>query len=110
MEYGIEWENERVRVARVRIEAGEEVGLHRDEAPHVVVALEGGVIRRFEPDGSIVDVEFPTGKAVYRDTDPPDQLHKSMNISNNAVELILIELKEHFATPPPRQPAKGWAI
>jgi len=93
LEYEIQLENGSVRVARVKIMPQEEIGLHRDTHPQVVVALQGGVITRLEADGSTTDVNFPTGQAVFRDVDPPEQLHKSVNSSPTPVELIIIQLK-----------------
>ncbi len=93
LEYEMQLENNSVVVARVKIMPQEEVGLHRDAYPQVVVALQGGVITRLEADGSTVDVNFPTGKAVFREIDPPDQLHRSINNSPAPVELIVIQLK-----------------
>ena len=94
LEYEIQIENDHVSVARAKIMPHEEIGLHRDAYPQVVVALQGGVITRLEADGSTIDVNFPTGKAVFREIDPPDQLHKSVNNSTTPVELIIIQLKD----------------
>lgn len=94
LEYEIQLENESVSVARVKIMPHEEIGLHRDAYPQVVVALQGGVITRLESDGSTVDINFPTGRAVFREIDPPEQLHKSVNNSSTPVELIIIQLKK----------------
>lgn len=93
LEYEMQFENEVVSVARAKILPHEEIGLHRDAYPQVVVALEGGIITRLEADGSRIDVNFPTGKAVFRNMDPPNQLHKSINDSDNPIELIIIQLK-----------------
>lgn len=94
LEYEMQLENDSVSVARVKIFPYEEIGLHRDEFPQVVVAIQGGVITRLEADGSSNDVHFPTGKAVFRDIDPPDQLHKSVNQFSTPVELMIIQLKK----------------
>lgn len=94
LEYEIQLENESVSVARVKILPNEEIGLHRDAYPQVVVALQGGIITRLEADGSTTDVNFPTGQAIFREIDPPDQLHKSVNNSSTPVELIIIQLKK----------------
>lgn len=94
IEYEIQLENDSVRVARVKIMPQEEIGLHRDASPQVVVALQGGTITRLEADGSTNDVHFPTGQAVFRGMDPPDQLHKSVNRSPAPVELIIMQLKK----------------
>lgn len=94
LEYKIVHENDSVSIAQAKIMPYEEIGLHRDAYPQIVIALQGGVITRLEADGSTVDVHFPTGQAVSRDVDPPDQLHKSVNNSENPVELIIIQLKK----------------
>lgn len=93
LEYQLQFENDQVCAARVKILPHEEIGLHRDAYPQVVVALKGGTITRLEADGRIIDVEFPTGVAVYRPTDPENQLHRSINNSDTPVELIIIQLK-----------------
>lgn len=94
IEYEIQLENDVVSIARAKIMPFEEIGLHRDAYPQVVVALQGGIITRLEADGSTTDVAFPTGQAVFREIDPPDQLHKSVNNSSAPVELIIIQLKK----------------
>lgn len=94
LEHEIQFENEKVSVSRAKIMPHEELGLHRDSYPQIVVALQGGVITRFEADGTTQDVHFPTGKAVFREIDPPDQLHKSVNKGSSPVELIIIQLKK----------------
>ncbi len=92
-EYQIQFENDDVCVAKAKILPHEEIGLHRDVYPQVVVALQGGTITRLEADGRTVDVEFPTGVPVSRPTDPENQFHCSVNNSDAPVELIIIHLK-----------------
>jgi hypothetical protein len=93
LEYELQFENDQVCVARVKIFPYEELALHRDAYPQVVVALKGGTITRFEADGRIVDVVFPTGTAVFRPMDPENQLHRSLNNSDEDLELIVVQLK-----------------
>lgn len=94
LEYEPQFENDQVSIAKVKIEPHEEIGLHRDIYPQVVVALKGGTITRLESGGIVVEVHFPTGVAVVRDADPQDVLHKSVNNSSEPVELIIIQLKK----------------
>jgi quercetin dioxygenase-like cupin family protein len=94
LEFEPQLENESVKIARVKVEPHEEIGLHRDAYPQVVVALKGGVMLRLESDGSIKEVSFPTGTAVFREMDPPDELHKSVNPGDAPIELIIIQLKK----------------
>lgn len=89
----LDFENDRVAVVKAKIAPGEVVGLHRDEYPHIVIALQGGTITRLEPDGTSTDVVFPTGVAVSRNIDPPGVFHKSVNRSAKAIELIIIKFK-----------------
>lgn len=93
MEYEIVFDNDKVRVSRVKIMPGEEIGLHRDEYPAVVIALQGGTITRLEANGTTTDVVFPSNVPVFRPIDPPDQLHRSVNKSSDMVELIVMQLK-----------------
>lgn len=93
LEYELQFENDQICVARFQIEAKEEIGLHRDAYPQIVVALKGGTITRFEADGEVTHVEFPTGVAVIRNPDPENELHKAQNESTEPVELIIIQLK-----------------
>lgn len=93
IEYAVQFENEYVHVAKAKLMPHEEVGLHRDANPQIVIALQGGTITRLEADGTKTDVIFPTGKAVYREADPSGELHKSINKSSNPVELVIIQLK-----------------
>lgn len=99
LEYQLQFENEQVIVAKAKILPHEEIGLHRDAYPQVVIALQGGTITRLEEDGRKVDVEFPTGVPVFRPTDPENQLHRSVNNSSSPIELIIIQLKNSSNKP-----------
>ena len=93
LEYEAQFENEHISVAKAKIMPDEEIGLHRDVYPQIVIALKGGTITRLEADGRQTDVNFPTGVAVFRDIDPPNEFHKSVNKGSKPVELIIIQLK-----------------
>jgi hypothetical protein len=93
LEYEKLFENEKVCVIRVKLMPGEEVGLHRDEYPAVVIALQGGTITRFEANGTTTDVIFPTHIPIYRPIDPIDELHRSVNKSSESIELIITQVK-----------------
>ena len=97
LQYEVQLDNDQVCVSRVVIEPKEEIGLHRDALPQIVVGVRGGTIIRLEADGREVDVQFPTGKAVYRPVDPENELHKSVNRSDVPVEIIIIQIKQKVA-------------
>lgn len=94
LEYEVQFENDQVCVARVVIEPKEEIGLHRDALAQVVFGVRGGIITRLESNGQEVDVEFPTGKAVYRPADPADEYHRSVNRSDIPIEIIIVQMKQ----------------
>jgi hypothetical protein len=94
LECELQLQNECVNVYRIKITPHEEIDLHRDAYPQVVVALQGGVITRLEANGETSDIHFPAGQAVFRPQDPLDQLHKSVNNSADVIELIAIQLKK----------------
>lgn len=93
LEYEVQFENDQVCVSRVKIMPNEEIGLHRDVYRQVVIALKGGTITRLEANGTTTDVVFPTGVSVFREIDPPNELHKSVNKGAEPVELIIMQLK-----------------
>ena len=93
VESEVQFENDHVRALSVKVMAHEEIGLHRDEYPQVVISLKGGTITRLEADGSITEVHFPKGEAVFREADPLGELHKSINNTCKPIELVIIQLK-----------------
>lgn len=99
LEYEKQFENDQVCIARAKIMPHEEIALHRDVYPQLVIALNGGVITRLEADGREVEVKFPTGVPVFREADPENEFHRSVNKSSEAVELIIVQLKKREASP-----------
>lgn len=93
VEYESQFENDQIRIAKIKIEPKEEIGLHRDAYPQVLIGLKGGTITRLEANGQVTEVEFPTGIAVFRKADPENELHKSVNRSSEPIELFSIQLK-----------------
>lgn len=93
LEYEIQFDNDQICISRVVMGPKEEIGFHRDAMPQVVIGLKGGIITRLESDGREVDVEFPTGKTVYRPVDPEGELHRSVNKSDAPIEIIIVQMK-----------------
>ncbi len=93
LEFEILTENDQIRVSKIKVFPGEEVGWHRDENPRVVIGLKGGTVTRIEEDGSKNDVYFPEGKAIFLDADPIGQMHRGINASKREIEIIVVEVK-----------------
>lgn len=94
MEFEILFENEKLRVSRFKLEAGEEVGLHYDENPATVTAYQGGIITRLENDGTEREVHFPTAVATFRPAEPKEMTHRSINRGSAPVAAIIVEVKK----------------
>lgn len=94
MEFEILKDTDQVRVSRWKVEAGEEVGLHRDKQPAIVIVIQGGTITRLEPDGTTTEVHFPQGVAVNRPVDRFAEPHRSINNGASPVEAIMVEFKQ----------------
>jgi hypothetical protein len=91
LDYKIVFENEEMRVSRWKIAPHEEVGLHSDEYPAGVYALQSGVIIRVEKDGHTENVNFPAGQVVSRSADPRE--HISINPLDTPLEALMVEFK-----------------
>lgn len=93
LEYEVQFDDRQISVSQVVIAPREEIGLHRDLHAQIVYPLKGGRLTRIEDDGSLVDVDFPTGKVVLRKADPEDHLHKTVSRSDEPIELIIVQQK-----------------
>ena len=81
-------ENDQVRVLEVRMKPGDKTELHGHPAV-VAIMLQGGKAR-FEPsDGEPMEMEMPSGEAMYL----PATEHTTENVGDNEVHGFLIELK-----------------
>lgn len=94
VEAEVQVDNDRVTVLKIRVEAHEEIDSHRDEYPQILFSAKGGTITRLEADGSKTEVTLPKGVAVFREADPPGQLHKSINNSCKPIDMISVQLKK----------------
>lgn len=94
LDYEVQLDNESMRIARVKVGAKEEIPLHYDVYPSVVVAVQGGILTRLEADGSETEVEFSTGKATVRPAETKDKAHKTVNNTDSEVELVIIQFKD----------------
>jgi quercetin dioxygenase-like cupin family protein len=81
-------ENDQVRVLEVRMAAGDKTEMHSHPAV-VAVMLEGGKARFEQSDGESVEMELPSGEAMYL----PAVEHTTENVGSTPVHGFLIELK-----------------
>jgi hypothetical protein len=87
--YTVEFENDKVRIIRIKYGPGEKSVMHT-HGPNVSVFLTSNAVRFTMPDGSSVDVTAEAGGAQWADAEE----HLPENLSDDSLEVILIELKE----------------
>lgn len=93
--YTVEFENDAVRILRVKHDPGEESVMH-SHPESVAVFLTDIDAQMTLPDGSTAQVAAAAGDAVYG----PARAHQPKNLSDSAWEVVEIELK-------PRESAQG---
>ena len=86
--YKVEFENDRVRVLRVKYGAGEKSVMHSHPAL-VATFLSEGHARFTYPDGRTDTADLAAGTVQYFDA----QVHLPENTGNKPLEVILVELK-----------------
>lgn len=86
--YVVEFENDRVRIIRIKYGPGEKSVMHT-HGPNAWVVVTGGDMRMTLPDGSSEVRELKTGAIGWSDQDD----HLPENLSDSSVEVVLVELK-----------------
>jgi|GEM_PF-3055233 len=84
----VDFENDRTRVLRLTLGAGESIPLHDDRAG-VLVCIAGCRIRFTMPDGKTQDVELKAGETRWL----PDARRVTRNLADGPVEMLYIESK-----------------
>ena len=86
--YKVEFENDRVRVLRVNYGPHQKSVMHR-HPQNVVVFLTAGRGKFTSPDGKSEERSWQTGQALLM----PAEQHLPENLSDEPLELVLVELK-----------------
>jgi quercetin dioxygenase-like cupin family protein len=87
--YTVEFENDKIRVIRVKYGPGEKSVMHT-HGPNVAVFLTTNAIRFTLADGTTVDASAEAGVTQWADAEE----HLPENVSDEPLELVLVELKE----------------
>ncbi len=87
--YTVEFENDRVRVIRIKYGPGEKSVMHT-HGPHVAIFLTDNTVRMTLPDGTSSEVTGEAGATLWGDAEE----HLPENLSDEPVEVVLVELKE----------------
>ncbi len=87
--YKVEFENDHVRVIRVKYGPGEKSVLHT-HAPNVAIFLTDISVRMHLADGTSEEVNAPRGVTQWAE----NENHLPENIGDEPFEVILVEIKE----------------
>ena len=87
--YSVEFENDRVRIIRIKYGPGEKSVMHT-HGPNVSVNLTAGIVRFNAPDGTHQDVPAEIGAAQWSDAEE----HLPENLGDGSLEVVLVELKD----------------
>ncbi len=87
--YTVEFENDRVRVIRIKYGPGEKSVMHT-HGPNVAVFLTDSFVRMTLPDGTSLEVNAESGDTRWSDAEE----HLPENLGDKPFELVLVEFKE----------------
>jgi quercetin dioxygenase-like cupin family protein len=87
--YTVDFENDRVRVIRIKYGPGEKSVMHTHGA-HVAVFLTDNSVRMTSPDGTSQEQSAESGAILWSDAEE----HLPENLGDKSFELVLVELKE----------------
>jgi len=92
----LEFENETVRVWKTTIYPNSPLKMHRHEKPRLIIALNGGTLKKITERGEITYLRFDTGRPVWMDADPPGELHADVNESDAPIVVLVVEMKVEY--------------
>jgi quercetin dioxygenase-like cupin family protein len=86
--YTVEYEDDRVRVLRIRYSPGEKSTMH-SHPESISVVITGAKIRMTYPDGRTEEMQAAPGTVMHM----PGVEHLPENIGDSAFEVVQVELK-----------------
>ncbi len=87
--YKLEFENDQVRVLRVRVGAHEKIPMHEHVLNRVSVALTDQNVRSTDSQGKVETVVHKAGEASWG----TGKTHKEENLNDKPLEILIVEIK-----------------
>ena len=88
-----QFENDKSVCWKTTVRPNMPLKMHRHDRFRVVVALQGGTLKKTEENGTKTDLVFETGKAYYLPPDPANELHADINEGDEDVVVMVCEFK-----------------
>lgn len=89
-----QFENSHVKVWRSTIVPNAPLPLHRHDHGRVIIALQGGTMKIEDQSGTSETHVWETGKAYWLPTNPPNTIHRDINVGDHPIEVIVVEVKD----------------
>ena len=89
-----QFENSHVKVWKSTIVPNAPLPLHRHDHGRVIIALQGGTIKVEDQSGTSETHVWETGKAYWLPANPPNTMHRDVNMGDRAIEVIVVEIKD----------------
>ena len=89
-----QFENSHVRVWRSTIVPNAALPLHRHDHGRVIIALQGGTMKIEDQSGTSQTHVWETGKAYWLSANPPNTLHRDINLGDRPIEVMVVEVED----------------
>ena len=88
-----QFDNDRATSWKSVIPPHTESTLHRHDRYRTIIAIVGGDLTTVSADGRKTVTRYETGKAYWQEPMPPGAMHKDVNDTDKAIELVVVEMK-----------------
>jgi len=89
-----QFENAHVKVWKSTIVRNAPLPLHRHDHGRVIIALQGGIMKVEDQSGTSETHVWETGKAYWLPANPPDTMHRDINVGDHPIELMVVEVED----------------
>jgi hypothetical protein len=89
-----QFENSEVQVWKSIVMPNQPLALHRHDHGRALISLNGGTLNVVDGNGKVMDVyKLQAGKAMWLEADKAGTQHADVNPGKEAVEVIVVQLK-----------------
>src|SRR5215471_9780486 len=89
-----QFENSHVKVWRSTIVPNAPLPLHRHDHGRVIITLKGGTMKIEDQSGTSETHVWETGKAYWLPANPPNTMHRDINVGDRPIEVMVVEVKD----------------
>jgi quercetin dioxygenase-like cupin family protein len=89
-----QFENSHVKVWRSAIVPNAPLPLHRHDHGRVIIALQGGTMKIESESGTSETHVWETGKAYWLPANPPNTMHRDINLGDRPIEVMVVEVED----------------